>query len=96
MREWTTYRMADGSQIYGEYAFVDGPEFFEGVDQPTDVVEETWVLKSSRTVTFKPTHWDDEAVCDDCGLVDDHQPTCAQFDGGESGLNSGQNPSRGA
>jgi hypothetical protein len=56
---WTTYRLADGDLIGGEFSFVTDTEFFEERDEPVDVVKETWVLQSSETVTFKPYGWDE-------------------------------------
>ncbi len=60
--EWTTYRRADGEMIYGEYTFVTELEWFESDDEPTDLIEETWVLQSARklTVNERPPDEDDE------------------------------------
>lgn len=57
---FTTYRMADGSLIYGEFTFVTESEFFDGIDIPTEVVKETWSLVSRETVTFTPYGWSEE------------------------------------
>lgn len=57
---WTTYRMEDGSQIWGDFAWVEHEEFFEGVTEPTHVIKETWTLAESERVTFKPSYWDEE------------------------------------
>lgn len=59
-KEWVTYRLADGSLIWGEYAFVTETEFFEDLDYPVDVIKETWVLQDSETVNFAPLWWSDE------------------------------------
>ena len=59
-KTWVTYRMEDGSQIFGEYAWVENPEFFEEVSEPTRVIKETWILKESEIVTFNPIYWQDD------------------------------------
>lgn len=53
----TTYRRADGELVYGEYLFVMQPEFFEDVDEPVEVIKETWTLTASERVTFTPPGW---------------------------------------
>lgn len=60
MKTWTTYRMEDDSLIWGDYAFVENSEFFEGVTEPTKVVKETWILQSSEVVVFEPTYWNED------------------------------------
>lgn len=52
--------MADGSSIYGEYAWVENEEFFEDVDEPIKVIKETWVLQKSETIVFEPQWWDED------------------------------------
>lgn len=59
-KTWITYRMEDGSPIFGEYAWVTQEEFFDDVDEPTRVIKETWTLAESEVVTFNPIYWDDE------------------------------------
>lgn len=62
---WTTYRMADGSLVFGEYAWVENEEFFEELDEPVKVVKETWVLQKTEMVVFEPPWWvedDDDYV----------------------------------
>ena len=59
-RVWTTYRMEDGSLIWGDYAWVENPEYFEGVTEPTKVIKETWILKDSKIEIFEPIYWDEE------------------------------------
>ena len=54
---WVTYRMADGSQIWGDYAWVENPEFFDDVVESTKVIKETWILQESETVVFEPVFW---------------------------------------
>ncbi len=51
-KPWVTFRLASGEPVYGEFAYVDGPEFFEGVDRPTAVIKETWALLSAETIVF--------------------------------------------
>lgn len=55
---WTTYRMADGSDIYGEYAWVTDTEFFEESDR-CEVVKETWKLVASEDIVINE-YEDDE------------------------------------
>lgn len=62
-RTWTTYRMANGEPIWGDYAWVDSPEFFDDLDEPIEVVKEVWVLQNSDVVTFG-TQWDYEEELD--------------------------------
>lgn len=75
---WVTYRMADGTEIFGEYAWVTDPEFFEDGDEPIEVIKETWKLIGSETVTFKPSWWTDDDEDDDRPTEDagtpDHLP----------------------
>jgi hypothetical protein len=67
--DFTTYRLPQGELVYGEYAFVTTPEFFEEVDEPTAVTREDWTLAERSTVWFFPplggcavTDCDDDAV----------------------------------
>lgn len=55
-KKMVTYRMADGSSVYGEYAFVTDTEWFtEGDDfEPIEVVREEWLLMQTTPVTFHP------------------------------------------
>lgn len=48
----TTYRMANGDLIFGEYGFVNDPDYFDEVDQPTEVVREKWSLIEAETIIF--------------------------------------------
>jgi hypothetical protein len=57
---FTTYRMADGSQIYGEFSFVTETEFFDDYDGPIAVIKEEWRLASRTEVVFKPSWWVEE------------------------------------
>jgi hypothetical protein len=57
---WTTYRLEDGSPIFGDYSWVDGTEFFEDVTETTKVIKETWVLQDSEVITFEPVFWAEE------------------------------------
>jgi hypothetical protein len=57
---FVTYKQADGQPVDGEYAWVTDLEYFADVDQPTDVVKETWTLVSRETLTVKPPFWDDD------------------------------------
>jgi hypothetical protein len=57
---WVTYRMEDGSDIYGEYAWVTGPEFFDDTDDECRVVKETWRLVGSEVLVFNEAEPDDD------------------------------------
>lgn len=46
----TTYRLANGELVYGEYNFVMDLDFLEGLDEVTEVLEEVWELKGVRTL----------------------------------------------
>jgi len=52
--------MEDGSDVWGEYAFVVHEEFFDGVTEPTRVIKETWILQDTEVVTFEPEYWNEE------------------------------------
>lgn len=58
--EMTTYRMADGSLVWGEYAFVHDPEFFEDGDL-VEVVVETWERVGRRVEMHGPS-----PLCESC------------------------------
>lgn len=57
----TTYRLADGDPVYGEYAFVTDTEYFNDRFDPVKVVQERWVL-SKRVEMWLP-----EPCCIECG-----------------------------
>jgi len=50
----TTYRLADGSMIYGEYSYVDGLDGWWDDDEPVELVKEIWTLVSSERFTYEP------------------------------------------
>ena len=54
----TTYEMADSSDIYGEYGYVEQLEFFEGATEPVDLIKKVWVLQSSEPYQLIPTGWE--------------------------------------
>jgi hypothetical protein len=57
----TTYRRADGELIAGEYGWVGELEWFEMDDEPTEYIEEVWILQSSRSIMVpKPIVDEDE------------------------------------
>jgi hypothetical protein len=60
IKTWTTYKMEDGSLVWGEYSFVTEVEFFEGVTEPTRVIKETWILQDTEVVVFEPEYWNEE------------------------------------
>ena len=73
----TTYKMADASMVNEEFGWVTDLEYFEDEEEPTEVIEEVWVLKSSRTITVGPqcsecgdpaTHW---GLCEKHARIDD-------------------------
>lgn len=55
-KEMTTYRMADGSYVYGDYERVGDTEWFEedAYYGAVEVVRDVWVLKESTALTFHP------------------------------------------
>lgn len=42
-KEWTTYKIANGDLVWGEYEWVSDLNFFEEVDEPATLLKETWV-----------------------------------------------------
>lgn len=84
---WTTYKMADGSDVWGEYGFVTELDWFEDCDDPTEIAEEAWRLVTRRKGTVYPQ----TQLCDDCAGEgeDDDGYGCATCDG------SGEHPNRG-
>lgn len=75
----TTWRMADGTLIAGEYSFTTTPEFFDDEDDPVRVVREVWSLTESVESWQHPTtciHL--SADCSGDGEIEgDTCPTCA-------------------
>lgn len=67
--EMTTYHRADGELISGEFSFVTELEWFDYDEEPTELVEEVWTLKSSRPITVGPT-------CDRCDEPASHWGFC--------------------
>lgn len=63
-RKWETFRMADGTQVMGEYAWVGDVEFFEDMeydaDEPFDVIKETWKLLDTETLHFAEREPDED------------------------------------
>ncbi len=56
----TTYRMANGEPVAGEYDHVtDLGEWFapENIDEPVALIHEEWAPVSSETITVTPTGW---------------------------------------
>ena len=53
----TTYRMADGDEIYEGVTWVDTIAAFDdlGLDEPPELVRERWVLVEAETITVGPT-----------------------------------------
>ena len=51
---WTTYRLADGEPIYGEYAWVDDSSYFDDMGEAVEVIVETWQLIDSTTKRLGP------------------------------------------
>lgn len=86
---FVTYRLADGSLIYGEYTFMCEDDTWTNgdLDEPVDVVKETWVCVERECITFKPDWWDESREEDDtvdlvtgCDGADD-VPDAARSDG---------------
>lgn len=45
-----TYRMADGSLVAGEFGWVADPDYFDDVDEPVEVIRETWSLVETEVI----------------------------------------------
>lgn len=59
---WTTYKIADGSLVWGEYEWVGELQFFEEVDEPVTLLKETWVCVSREQIVVGP-----KPGCPNCG-----------------------------
>lgn len=79
---FTTYKRTDGEMIGGEFSFVTGLEWFDDDDEPTELLRETWVLKSTAVIMVGPAPVTEEPEviitrktkhfhvnCTVCGLV---------------------------
>lgn len=60
---WTTYKMADGSLIWGEYEWVSDTNFFDDSDEELQVVRERWVCIERETITLNHVN-----RCPNCGV----------------------------
>jgi hypothetical protein len=70
---FTTYRLADGELIFGEYSFVTDPDFFDDCDERIEVIKEVWQLVDEQLLFFGPPH-----VCPECGeTVENEGDLCA-------------------
>lgn len=80
VQRMTTYKMADGTEVFGEFSWVDGPEWFDDSEEPTEVIKEVWVLESTETVTFGPVVC---SACDGVGFLGNHDAAseCAACEG---------------
>ena len=88
----TTYRRADGELIHDQYSFVTTldtcPRDAETGDEPSEYVEEVWVLQSSRTLVFP--------LCAECDAPATHWGLCephAREDASETFEDSPENAS---
>jgi hypothetical protein len=52
MNDFTTYEMADGSQVWGEYSFVTELEFFEDRDSEIKLIKKTYRLLTTEEITL--------------------------------------------
>lgn len=60
---WTTYKRVDGEEICGEFGWVADLEYFDGDDEPTELIKEEWRLVSRSTIIVnerEPDEDDDE------------------------------------
>ena len=85
LKTMTTFRRADGELIWGEYRFVGEEEFFDNDFPHTEVVKETWVLRSSEEMRLPKScdccdctghEWRNDGddypnECDKCGKTRD-------------------------
>ncbi len=46
----TTYRLVNGGLIAGEFSFVTEVDWFDADDDPTELIQEVWVVQSRRTM----------------------------------------------
>lgn len=60
--DWTTYERADGEMI-ADYSWVDGLEWFERDNEPTELIRSRWTLIDAGPFTYHPP----ACYCDDCG-----------------------------
>lgn len=76
---FVTYRRADGKPISGEYAFVTNIEGIEDDLEESDIIEEHWILESSRTIP-QVDPWAEYEVWEE---DDDDEPKVKRFRQGE-------------
>lgn len=74
------YRMADGSLVAGEFAYVGELEFFDDDWEPTDLIRETIEVVDSERVTYRPRAC--TMLCSQCGGDEElHGETCTHCHG---------------
>lgn len=56
----TTYRMADGSEVYGEFSIVLDEEYFTEGDEKVEVVKEVWRCVERVWITYNESPEDDD------------------------------------
>ena len=73
----TTYSLADGELIFGEYSFVTTDDFFDDIDEPTEIIKQVWVLRSEERLlrplcgqcgNSQAVYW---GLCQPCAALDD-------------------------
>lgn len=77
----TTYSMADpGELVGGEFSHVMSLDFFDGDDEPSELIREVWQLVRRDRITFNPSNY--SAPCEACeteGELDGND--CPECDG---------------
>lgn len=51
---WTTYELADGDLIMGEFGWVTDTDFFDDLDDQVEVIRREWKLVKVDRVMFGP------------------------------------------
>ena len=73
----TTYCLANGELIDGEFSFVTTDDFFGDVDDRTEIVKQVWVLQSEEHIVLPlcaecwgppVEYW---GLCEPCARIDD-------------------------
>ena len=85
---FVTYRLTSGDPIMGEFSFMTSLDgWTEDLDEATEIVEEVWVLKSSRIFTLPTcaecdepaTYW---GLCETHARIDDPESFAEMSDDG--------------
>lgn len=76
----TTYRLADGELIAGEFGWVAETEWFDDGDDPVELVREVWQRVKVDRLTYLPTSY--HPPCEACETEGELNGTdCPECDG---------------